>query len=172
MKRSLLFIIGFSLLVGCSESKKEVEVKETVEVTENTNSVIPNEVLIAEISGMSCEMACGGSIRKGLLETGSVARVQFENFDMESEINTAKIYFDKDKISAEKITAIIAELNNKQFTVHKTETQEYQNTTSSINESTTSSGSSSNSGTCCAEVKSTSLQLPNLFDLLRSVVLN
>lgn len=171
MKRSLLFIIGFSLLVGCAESKKEVEVKETVEVTENTNSVIPNEVLTAEISGMSCEMACGGSIRKGLLETGSVARVQFENFNMESEINTAKIYFDKEKISAEKITEIIAGLNNKQFTVHKTETQQYQNTTSSIDESTTRSGSS-NSEACCAEVKSTSLQLPNLFDLLRSVVLN
>jgi len=171
MKRSLLVIIGFSMLVGCSESKKDVEVKETIEVTENTNSVVPNEVLIAEISGMSCEMACGGSIRKGLLETGSVARVQFENFNMESDINTAKIYFDKDKISAEKITAIIAELNNKQFTVHSTKTEGYTNITSSIDESTTSSGSS-NSEACCAEVKSTSLQLPNLFDLLRSVILN
>jgi len=171
MNRFLFFAVGFSLLIGCAESKKEVEKKETVEVTENTNSVTANEVLTAEISGMSCEMACGGAIRKGLLETGFVARVQFENFNMESEINTAKIYFDKEKISGEKIIEIIARLNNKQFKVYKTESHQYLNTTSSIDESTTRS-ESSNSEACCAEVKSTSLQLPNLFDVLRSFVLN
>lgn len=168
MKSIFAFILGIVLITACSDA--ESPNTETTSKTEKETAVVvnANRVLTMEVTGMSCEMACGGSIREGLLETNAVARVQFENFDMEQETNVAKVYFDDTKISIEKIVAIVSKLNNKQFTVGATSDETFSEVTSCVKESNSNSNSISQP---IAEVKSTSIQLPNLVDLLRSVIL-
>lgn len=168
MKSIFALILGTVLFTACSDATATTT--ETTEKTEKETAVVvnANRVLTMEVTGMSCEMACGGSIREGLLETNAVARVQFENFDMEQSTNSAKVYFDDSKISVDKIVKIVTQLNNKQFTVGETSTEEFTEITSCVKES--SSGSSTISQPV-VEVESSSFQLPNLVDLLRSVIL-
>jgi len=168
MKSIFAIILGTVLITACSDAEATNTEKTAKKDKEAAVVVNANRVLTMEVTGMSCEMACGGSIREGLLETNAVARVQFENFDMEQAANSAKVYFDDSKISAEKIVEIVTQLNNKQFTVGQTSTEEFTEITSCVKESTSCSRTISQP---VVEVESSSFQLPNLVDLLRSVIL-
>lgn len=103
-----LFIIIF--LFSCSDNEQAKE-----ETTQKT-SVTANTIANIEVSGMACEMACGGAIRKALLENKGVTRVQFD-FEMNRDTNIAKVSYDRNKINAEKIKSIILKVNDGQFTV-------------------------------------------------------
>lgn len=168
MKSIIALILGTVLITACSDATSANT--ETTSKTEKETAVVvnANRVLTMEVTGMSCEMACGGSIREGLIETKAVARVQFENFDMEQTTNSAKVYFDDSKISADKIVEIVTQLNNKQFTVGETSLDEFTEITSCVKESSSCSRTISQP---LVEVESSSFQLPNLVDLLRSVIL-
>ena len=69
MKKFLFTGILVSLLAACSTSTDQVSTKETDaksdKIEENDLvAVVPNRTLTTEIDGMTCEMGCGGSIRK------------------------------------------------------------------------------------------------------------
>lgn len=172
MKKSFAIVLGLALLTACSETAQDTKVEEieqeVISEKESVN-VIPNHILTMEVSGMSCEMACGGAIREGLIETGAVARVQYIDFDMDQETNIAKVYFDDSKISEENIIEIVSTLNKKQFTVGKRRTDEYSEPTSSVK---IQESHSSNSKPTAVSVNTSVVELPNLFDLLRSIVHN
>ncbi len=66
------------LVVSCTTHEEKIVVKNAKPKVEKTAQVIvPNNLLTVEIEGMSCEMNCGGSIRKALKKTGAVTRVEF-----------------------------------------------------------------------------------------------
>ncbi len=172
MKKSFAIVLGLALFTACSEAPKDSEVQETQETTTSENEVIdvtPNHMLTMEVSGMSCEMACGGAIREGLIETGAVSRVQYIDFSMDQETNVAKVYFDDTKISQEKIIEIVTALNEKQFTVGKTRLDTYSEKTSSLEYPETKLENDTKNG---INISSEIVELPNLLDLLSSIVLN
>jgi copper chaperone CopZ len=67
-------------------------------------------------------MGCGSSIRKELYNTKGVSEVEFD-FEEDRKTNIAKIKFDKNKVSVEEMVSIVNTMNENQFKVGKTETE-------------------------------------------------
>jgi len=114
-KPFFLLIGVFTLVFSCSNPQESSQAD--VAVQESTVVVTPTHILSVELEGMSCEMGCGASIRKELLSTQAVERVQFD-FKMGRKTNIAHISYNESDISPEKITARITQLNDQQFSIH------------------------------------------------------
>lgn len=173
MKNTIVAFTGILLLSACSQnaSEKTVHKEVTVVETEQVSNVTPTKLLSMEIGGMSCEMGCGSAIRKGLLATGAVERVQFD-FKMGRDINTATISFDDSKISEQELSKIISELNDKQFSIGSSTVSDYK-----AEEKTTTSSETKSSGSVGAQSSFSDLEqatfeikTPNLIDLLLSAL--
>ena len=82
--------------------------------------MISNAQLNLEISGMSCEKGCGGTIRKALKQTGGVEQVSYD-FEEGRTTQIAKISLDSNKVKLEDIKRIVSSLNENQFTTGKHE---------------------------------------------------
>ncbi len=123
MKPIVIAIAFIGLIVSsCSNGEEKVHIKTVKSTTNNstTQKIAVNTKLNIEITGMSCEKGCGGTIRKALKATGGVDRVSYDFVD-ERETQIAEITLDSNKIDLEKIKKIITELNKNQFSVGKTE---------------------------------------------------
>src|SRR4051812_18261561 len=169
MKSILLVPCAFLLLtVSCSDNseKKIISVEKKI-VYKEAVPVTVNRQLAVEVMGMSCEHACGGAIRTALKETNAVERCSFD-FKTDRKVNTAFITFDKDKISADEILAIIKKLNDGQFTTGKTETKTIETAAPETEKTseTTISQKKKKKATEAIEVSSTTFEFPNLFELL------
>lgn len=94
---------GSLMLGGCADSE-EYAVSEGYEAGTAETSTAK-----LEISGMMCAHACGGKIKKELLEIPGVANASIE-FESGRELNSAEVEFDPDAVSpeelAEKVTGI------------------------------------------------------------------
>jgi periplasmic mercuric ion binding protein len=123
MKKIIYFLISLVVLSCNSESKKEITRKEHVKTQQdNSSKVNPNKQLTIEIDGMSCVMGCGSSIRKELYATKGVSEVEFD-FEEERTTNIAKIKFDKDLVTVDEMVRILNTMNENQFKVGKTTTE-------------------------------------------------
>lgn len=123
MKKIIYFLISLVVLSCNSESKKEITRKEHVKTQQdNSPKVNPNKLLTIEIDGMSCVMGCGSSIRKELYATKGVSEVEFD-FEEERTTNIAKIKFDKDLVTVDEMVRILNTMNENQFKVGKTTTE-------------------------------------------------
>ena len=122
--KAIFSLFIFSFLVSCSSnSDNHVVRKEHVNVEENSSeNVVANRKLIMEVNGMTCVMGCGSSIRKDLYNTKGVSEVEFD-FEEDRKTNLAKIKFDKNIVSVEEMVSIVNAMNENQFTVGKTETE-------------------------------------------------
>ena len=110
---------------------------------------------------MSCEHACGGSIRMALKETGAVDRVSYD-FESGRKTNTAYITFDKSKISADKIVSIIETINDKQFTTGKSSSSDIEGEMKSSSPSTTTV-TETKTTKINVEVPEANWEMPNIF---------
>lgn len=115
MKRNhLVPIVIMSFLVACESQSKE-DTKAGISTPKKTEiSVIPNKVITAEVTGMTCEKGCGGIIRKNLKATGAVAKVEFD-FVEDAEKQVCRIFFDDKKISETKISEIVNSVNEEHY---------------------------------------------------------
>lgn len=99
----LMLASGSLMLGGCADSE-EYAVSEGYEAGTAETSTAK-----LEISGMMCAHACGGKIKKELLEIPGVANASIE-FESGRELNSAEVEFDPDAVSpeelAEKVTGI------------------------------------------------------------------
>jgi mercuric ion binding protein len=123
MKKSILIILAIgALTLSCSDSKSS---EATVTATEKNQEipVVANRMLTLEIEGMTCVMGCGGSIRSELAETKAIESCEFD-FEQGRDKNIAKIAFDKDKITVDKIIDIVAKMNKGQFSVGKNSSED------------------------------------------------
>lgn len=127
MKKQILFIVSVLFLLSCTSNDKPVVIrKESCKAKPvfDCSTVDADRMLSMEIKGMSCLMGCGASIRKELLSTKAVCSVEFD-FKEEREFNTAKIAFDKDKITTDELVNLISKLDDKKFTVGKVSSKEF-----------------------------------------------
>jgi len=164
MKRIFLFLSLGLILTACSSEVQVDSNQKQSEVSEE-ELVVPNRILTVEIEGMVCEMGCGGSIRKDLKATGGVSEVTFD-YEEDREKNRVAVSYDNQRITEQEMIERLAELNEGQFTVGKTETEEFQA------ESSTEEKESKSSGTSNIDVASSSgFEIPNLLDLLSGLLI-
>lgn len=99
----VLFACGSLLLGGCADSE-EYAVSEGYEAGTAETSTAK-----LEISGMMCAHACGGKIKKELLEIPGVANASID-FESGRDLNAAEVEFDPNTVTpeelAEKVTGI------------------------------------------------------------------
>ena len=163
MKPFTLFFSAFLVLSACSSEPNVVLLRTEKKHTAVKPVVLANRLLTLEVEGMTCEMGCGGSIRKELKATGGVERVEFD-FVEGKKIQTAKISFDKDKISADEMVAIVTKMNDKQFKVGtmRSEAIEVPISTGSVKANADAPEK--------IKISTSTYTLPNLMDILSSFV--
>ena len=160
MKKTSFLVFALAALVACTNDTKTAVDGDSKPQQEQTEvAVEPNKVLSMEVDGMVCKMGCGGSIRKGLKETGGVSRVEFD-FDEDRKTNFAKVYFNSEKISKDEIVSVVADLNEKQFTVGAVEVEDFEDVSSDEVETT------SNESDVQIDAYSSNVEVPNLLELL------
>lgn len=122
-------MLAFVFSFACGQDAPEVRIEKggqdnSAEVGEQLPNVKADRLLVVELEGMVCEMGCGSSIRKELYTSNAVKEVTFD-FDEEKTVDVAKVAYDRNKITADEIIAIIAGTNNGQFSVIKTHSEAY-----------------------------------------------
>jgi len=127
--KAVVSILFFMLVfVSCSTQEEKIIIKNAKPKVEKTVAIVkPNQMLTVEIEGMSCEMNCGGSIRKGLKKTGAVSRVEFEWVE-EAEKQVTKISYDDTKMKEKEIIALIETFNEGQFTTYPVKSEKISST--------------------------------------------
>ncbi|MFN5149438.1 MAG: heavy-metal-associated domain-containing protein [Flavobacteriia bacterium] len=166
MKNSLIICSILLLFFSCSSEPNVIHLRTEKGKKETKVPVAANRVLTMEIEGMTCEMGCGGSIRKELKATGGVDRVEFVDFKDGAKVQTARISFDTNKISVDQMVDIVTNMNDKQFKVGNTSSETIE----------TQTATATNSGPDESEeekvkISETSFQIPNLLDILSSIIL-
>jgi|TARA_B110000879_G_scaffold44624_1_gene63091 hypothetical protein len=179
-KSIFLIVIIFMSLVACESKNKPTEDGESLsekkkddknkgnedKLAEPKFVIEPNRVLTMELDGMVCSMGCGGSIRKELNATGAIADCDFD-FEDERTMDVATIQFDKNKITADEIVKIVSEINDGQFSIGKTASEEFI-APPIVKENNTSSRRTSDAK--IKVVSSTSFRMPNIFDLFSGLL--
>jgi len=115
MIRRLLFFSLLGLFVACNSTPETIVLRREKGVKALKKKVIGTKNMTTEIEGMTCEMGCGGSIRKALKETGGVERVQYDLVEGRKK-QVAVVTYDAAKIDAQKMLQLIQSINEKQFT--------------------------------------------------------
>lgn len=168
MKHAIIFGLATAfVLSSCTSNEKKIISVEKKVVYKKLDPVHANRKLAIEVSGMTCEHACGGSIRMALKETGAVDRVSYD-FEDGRKTNTAYITFDKSKISADKIVSIIETINEKQFTTGKLSSSDIEEETKSSSPSTTITETKTTK--INVEIPETNWEMPNIFEFFSHLV--
>lgn len=111
MKTALYLLLSLLFLAACNNATIDKKVSENKPATSN----VANTKLALNVNGMVCKMGCGGSIRKELLATNAVEKVEVDFVeDKESQLIT--VYYNNSLSSKEKLLKVINEMNDKQFT--------------------------------------------------------
>jgi len=111
MKTALYLLFSLLFLAACNNATIDKKVSENKPATSN----VANTKLALNVNGMVCKMGCGGSIRKELLATNAVEKVEVD-FDEEKESQLITVYYNNSLSSKEKLLKVINEMNDKQFT--------------------------------------------------------
>jgi periplasmic mercuric ion binding protein len=166
MRISFIFFLSSLFLFSCSSnetksSHSEIEKEGGKEACHSKETVTPNRLLTIEIKGMVCEMGCGSSIRGALKKTGAICSVDFD-FKEEREFNTAKIAFDKNKITVDEIITQITSLSDNQFTVGKSSSEDFSCTSATEEKECASKCSESSK----SNISTSSIGVTNILDLV------
>ncbi len=111
MKTSIYLLFSLLFLAACNNSTIDKKASTNVPAT----AKIANTKLALSVQGMVCKMGCGGSIRKELLATNAVEKVEVD-FVEEKESQLITVYYNNLISSKEKLLKVINEMNDKQFT--------------------------------------------------------
>lgn len=160
--KKVSFLILFVFSLGCSSEPEVVHLRTVKGPRKEKTVVETNQLMTIQVEGMTCEMGCGGSIRKALKATGAVERVSFD-FVEGRKIQQASIYLDSTKVSSDELEKIIRTINEKQF-------KTYQRSTEALTASTNTSNSPA-SEKKKVEMNEELIAVPNLLDLLTGFVL-
>ena len=111
MKTALYLLFSLLFLAACNNATIDKKASKILPST----SKIANTKLALSVQGMVCKMGCGGAIRKELLATNAVEKVEVD-FVEEKESQLITVYYNNSRSSKEKLLKVINEMNDKQFT--------------------------------------------------------
>ncbi len=102
------------VLSACDQTTSS---KQVLAVKQEQKSIVKSNAKITfDVEGMVCKMGCGGSIRKSLMHSGAVARVEI-NFIEEAKTQEVIVHYDSTKMNASQLKALIEKTNDGQFAV-------------------------------------------------------
>lgn len=121
MKKFLLFtILACGLLVACNSSSPETVSSAAAGVTRSVTEVLVSgtPVTMADLSieGMTCEMMCGGSIKKALAKLPGVNATDIA-FTEDATADHAIVTFDAAQVSEAEIVKTVEALHDGQYKV-------------------------------------------------------
>jgi len=119
MKTLLFLTLSCILLIACQQDKSSPKSPNISEKASKNLKAQGKAKASFQVEGMVCKMGCGAAIRKDLLESGCVVKVEVD-FKEESKEQTIIAHYDPSKIDITKMKAIIETTNEGQFTVTKT----------------------------------------------------
>ena len=93
-----------TMLIGAQGCSSECAYEVTEEFEPGSSETSTAKL---EISGMMCAHACGGKIKKELLEMPGVANAAIE-FETGRELNAAQVEFDPNQVSPDELVAKVA----------------------------------------------------------------
>lgn len=165
MKTIIIATSSLLFFAACSSEPETVLLKTEKGKKEGAKATVDaDRMATIEISGMTCEAGCGGSIRKELKATGGVSRVQYD-FVEGRDVQTAKVSFDKDKVSLDQMINIITSINEKQFSVGKTRSEVLNDVSSTPSETAPSKQTVEKVSMSDAQI-----ELPNLIGILSDII--
>lgn len=122
-KQISLFILGATLLFSCSSGNSADAVAETAS---SSLQRVVNEVVVSSgepvtmadlsIEGMSCEMMCGGAIKKALAKMSGVTATEIV-FNEGDLLNHAVVTYNEAEVSDAELVAAIQALYDGQYQV-------------------------------------------------------
>ena len=123
----LLHVAAFALLVGCSCGPDGNDLSATsdvvrTEVQSFITSGTPVTIASLGIEGMSCEMMCGGVIKKALEGTDGVISAEIQ-FDAEKDIDVAVVKYQSEKVKDAALISVVNELRDGLYKVRSVEVQ-------------------------------------------------
>lgn len=167
MKKFSILFSGVLILSACSSEPKEVLLRTEKGSTDVEKAPVHSTAMLTmEVEGMTCEMGCGGSIRKELKATGGVERVKFDFVEGDKKQKTY-VYFDEAKISENELKSIITTMNEKQFTIGSCSIEKVEKSSKVAVE-----GSSTSNQEAIVKMDDDNFQFPNLLGILKDLVLN
>lgn len=117
MKTFSFSLICLVLLTQCQQNSKQNTVQQKPKSqTKQSSKPVANASMAFQVEGMVCKMGCGGAIRKELLESGAVTRVDVA-FVEEAKSQEIVAYYDSTKIQVEELKKILESTNEGQFKV-------------------------------------------------------
>ncbi len=123
-------MLFFGVALSCSMNTQEKRVDNSPQKLK----VVPNQIFVAEVEGMVCKMGCGGLMRRELIETNAVSRVEID-YQEGVERQTIKIHYDDKLISQIEIVKKLEKINKNQFKVYPIGSSEIVSSRSSSNSS-------------------------------------
>jgi len=120
--KQFVFISMVSILaVGCSNNHLEENVQEPIAVSKTVvKGVEAKATAKIGINGMSCEMMCGGAIKKCLKGIKGVKETII-HFDQNETVDVAEVDFDNNQVSEKELIAAIEMLNDGKYKVKSVE---------------------------------------------------
>ena len=111
MKTPIYLLFSLLFLAACNNATIDKK------ASKNTPAIqkVANTKLALNVKGMVCKMGCGGAIRKELLATNAVEKVEVD-FVEDKEAQLITVYYNNSRSSKEKLLKVINEMNDKQFT--------------------------------------------------------
>jgi len=117
MKTIAFSLLCLVLLSQCQNNSKQNTAKQTPKTqAPKSSKPLSNAAMAFQVEGMVCKMGCGGAIRKELLESGAVTRVDVA-FVEEAKSQEIVAYYDSTKIQVEGLKKILETTNEGQFKV-------------------------------------------------------
>ena len=120
MKTPIYLLFSLLFLAACNNATIDKK------ASKNTPAIqkVANTKLALNVKGMVCKMGCGGAIRKELLATNAVEKVEVDFVeDKESQLIT--VYYNNSVSSKEKLLKVITKMNDKQFTAESISESSY-----------------------------------------------
>jgi copper chaperone CopZ len=159
---ALLFVLVF--LASCSGEPEKIHLRTEKGPRQEATPVNANTLMTMEVEGMTCEMGCGGTIRKGLKGTGAVARVRY-NWVEGEDVQKAFVSYDSNKVSEKELIDIVSKLNDRQFSVSAHSTMPLEEETGATPEKSVSEDTEST-----LDMSEDGFEFPNLVNILRDLI--
>lgn len=163
-----LIVAAFVLISGCSTENQTVTespFETIVRVTESAD--VSKTIANIGIEGMACERACGGSIKKALLNMDGIISAEIK-FDEDEAVDFAIVEFDESKISSEEMVKAVTALHKGQFTVKSVAIDKQVKKETETSEKNKRGENSS--GASIAKVDYNGIAIPNILDILNNLL--
>jgi len=169
MKTKLgLLVATLFLFSGClteNQSVTESTFETVVRVTESSG--VPKTLANIGIEGMACERACGGSIKKALLNMDGIITAEIK-FDEDEAVDFAVVEFDESKISSEEMVKAVTALHKGQFTVKSVAIEKQVKKLTETSEQNKSGEKIP--GSSISKIDYNGIAIPNILDILNNLL--